>query len=129
MFRNHVHPVIIVLMFRNFINIVRDPKATDEGDDELVDDTIPHIALPVSLPPPAIGNLDIIDTMVQQSVMTPAGRESLVTFIHEERYLYKLVETFNECEDMEDLDGLHRLSSIMKTLSISLTFRVDFSSD
>lgn len=60
--------------------------------------------------------------------MTPAGRESLVSFIHEEvaidvfiltfqKYLYKLVETFNECEDMEDIDGLHHLSSIMKTLS------------
>jgi hypothetical protein len=73
-----------MLIFRNFINIVRDPKATDDGDDDLVDDPIPHIALPVSLPPPAIGNLDIIDNMVQQSVMIPAGRESLVAFIHEE---------------------------------------------
>ena len=90
---------------------------------------MPHIALPVSLPLPAIGNLDVIDNMVQQSVMTPAGRESLVSFIHEEvgpvtseltsqKYLYKLVETFHECEDMEDIDGLHHLSSIMKTLSI-----------
>jgi len=31
-----------------------------------------------------MGNLDVIDNMVQQSVMTPAGRESLVSFIHEE---------------------------------------------
>jgi hypothetical protein len=29
------------------------------------------------------------------------------------------VETFRECEDMEDLEGLHHLSSIMKTLSTS----------
>lgn len=69
---------------RNFINIVRDPKATEEGDDEFIDDTIHHVALPVSLPLPALGNLDAIDNMVQQSVMTPAGRESLVSFIHEE---------------------------------------------
>ena len=69
---------------RNFINIVRDPKATDEGDDEFIDEAIHHVALPVSLPTPALGNLDAIDNMVQQSVMTPAGRESLVSFIHEE---------------------------------------------
>jgi hypothetical protein len=31
-----------------------------------------------------MGNLDVIDNMVQQSVMSPAGRESLVSFIHEE---------------------------------------------
>jgi len=73
--------------------------------------------------------------MVQHSVMTPAGRESLVSFIHEEvrhypysralivqKYLYKLVEIFNDCEDMEDIDGLHHLSSIMKTLSIVVLY-------
>ena len=59
----------------------------DDGDDEFVDEPLPHVALPVSLSIPAIGNLDAIDNMVQQSVMTPAGRESLVAFIHEEVYL------------------------------------------
>ena len=63
---------------------MRDPKATDDGDDEFIDDTMPHITLPVSLPLPTMGNLDVIDNMVQQSVMAPAGRESLVSFIHEE---------------------------------------------
>jgi len=72
------------LFFRNFINIVRDPKATDDGDDEFIDDAMPHVSLPVSLPVPTMGNLDVIDNMVQQSVMSPAGRESLVSFIHEE---------------------------------------------
>ena len=73
-----------LIYIRNFINIVRDPKATEEGDDEFIDDAIHHVALPVSLPLPSLGNLDAIDNMVQQSVMTPAGRESLVSFIHEE---------------------------------------------
>jgi len=93
----------------------------DDADDELVDEPLPHVSLPVVLPVPTMGNLDTIDTIVQQSVMTPAGRESLVSFIHEEKYLYKLVEIFHECEDMEDLEGLHRLSSIMKTLSTLLS--------
>jgi hypothetical protein len=73
-----------LITLRNFINLVRDPKGTDDVDDEFIDETIPHVALPVSLPPPTLGNLDVIDNMVQQSVMTPAGRESLVSFIHEE---------------------------------------------
>jgi protein phosphatase 4 regulatory subunit 3 len=72
------------LTSRNFINIVRDPRATEDGDDEFIDETIPQVALPVSLPLPTLGNLDVIDNIVQQSVMTPAGRESLATFIHEE---------------------------------------------
>jgi protein phosphatase-4 regulatory subunit 3 len=79
-----LHPNIMLIECRNFINIVRDPKATEEGDDEFIDEVIHHVALPVSLPIPALGNLDAIDNMVQQSVMTPAGRESLVSFIHEE---------------------------------------------
>jgi protein phosphatase 4 regulatory subunit 3 len=91
----------------------------DEVDDEFIDESLPHVTLPVSLPLPTLGNLDLIDNLVQTSVMTPAGRESLVTFIHEEKYLHKLVEIFSECEDMEDLDGLHHLSSVMKTLSNS----------
>lgn len=48
---------------------------------------------------------------------------------NKQRYLYKLVETFNECEDLEDLEGLHRLSSIMKTLSSLACLSADSSSD
>ena len=39
-----------------------------------------------------------------------------------QKYLYKLVEIFSDCEDMEDIDGLHHLSSIMKTLSIVVLY-------
>lgn len=73
-----------LLTSRNFINIVRDPRATEDGDDEFIDETVSRVALPVSLPLPTLGNLDVIDNIVQQSVMTPVGRESLVSFIHEE---------------------------------------------
>jgi Component of IIS longevity pathway SMK-1 len=129
--RNHVFfpNTFILISLRAFINVVRDPKANEDGDDEFADESLAQVTLPVSLPPPAIGNLDLIDNVVQQSVMTQAGRESLVSFIHEEvhpiphrsnsqKFLYKLVDIFHECEDIEDLDGLHHLSSIMKTLSI-----------
>jgi hypothetical protein len=44
--------------------------------------------------------------------------EFLSSLANRQKYLYKLVETFRECEDMEDLEGLHHLSSVMKTLSI-----------
>ena len=70
--------------FRAFINVVRDPKANEDGDDDFLDEPLVHMSLPVSLPQPAIGTLDLIDNMVQQSVMTQAGRESLVSFIHED---------------------------------------------
>ena len=43
-----------------------------------------QITLPVTLPPPAIGNLDLIEDIVRHSVLSQAGRESLVTFISEE---------------------------------------------
>lgn len=86
MFRDHVSSMhLSILTFcRNFINLVRDPKATEDGDDDFIDDALPHVALPVSLPPPNISNLEFIDNVVQQSVMTPGGRESLVAFIQEE---------------------------------------------
>jgi hypothetical protein len=122
MLRNHV---IALVPFaeppRNFIHIVRDPKLAEEAEDEFIDESLPHITLPVTLPLPTLGNLDLIDNLVHQCAMSPAGRESLVSFIHDERYLHKLVEVFHECEDMEDLDGLHHLSSIMKALSSALS--------
>ena len=71
--------------FRGFINLVRDPKATgDEFDEELMDEGIPPVAVPVTLPMPNMGNLDEIDKIVQHSVMSQAGRESLVSFINDE---------------------------------------------
>jgi hypothetical protein len=71
-------------MTRSFINLVRDPKSTEDADDDFIEDTMPHIVLPVSLPIPSMGTLDAIDHIVQQCVASNgAARESLVSHIHE----------------------------------------------
>jgi hypothetical protein len=72
------------LIHRNFINLVRDPKSTEDVDDEFIDEAMPHVILPVTLPLPTMGTLDAIDHMVQQCVASNgAARESLVSHIHE----------------------------------------------
>jgi hypothetical protein len=81
---NHVIPPHDCPYSRQFINIVKDPKASEDGDDDFIDDGLAHVTLPVSLPQPALGTLDLIDNMVQQCIMSAAGRESLVSFIHED---------------------------------------------
>ena len=69
---------------RNFINLVRDPKSTEDADDEFMDDAMPHVVLPVTLPLPTMATLDAIDHIVQQCVASNgAARESLVSHIHE----------------------------------------------
>jgi hypothetical protein len=81
-------------MSRNFINLVRDPKSTgDDFDEELMDDGIPNVPVPVTLPMPDMGNLDEIDKIVQHSVMSQTGRDSLVSFISDQ-VNYLLLEKY-----------------------------------
>ena len=78
------HPLGNGVTHRNFINLVRDPKSTEDADDEFIDDAMPHVVLPVTLPLPTMATLDAIDHIVQQCVASNgAARESLVSHIHE----------------------------------------------
>lgn len=46
----------------------------------------------------------------------PQRRETLALSIEREGYISKLLDLFHICEDLENLDGLHRLYEIFKAL-------------
>jgi protein phosphatase 4 regulatory subunit 3 len=69
----------------------------------------------ILLPSPALSNLPEIDSIMRSATTSPQGRDSLGKFVVQEDYVRRIVPLVEEAEDLEDLDSLHRLSSIMKT--------------
>ncbi|KAJ2959258.1 hypothetical protein NQZ79_g5223 [Umbelopsis isabellina] len=70
----------------------------------------------VSLPPPEISNLHKIEAIIKDCV-TLDQKERLSSFIIMENYIDSLLPVFETCEDLEDLDGLHVLHNIMKSIN------------
>ena len=85
-------------------------------DDALSDDAMENFSNPLVLPPPELGNLEEIRTMMSQIVVTPQGRDALSKFIIGDDYVRKLIPLVEMAEDLEDLEDLHHLCSIMKLL-------------
>ncbi|KAM3582046.1 Platinum sensitivity protein [Umbelopsis sp. WA50703] len=69
----------------------------------------------VSLPPPEISNLNKIEAIIKDCV-TLDQKERLSSFVIMENYIDSLLPVFETCEDLEDLDGLHVLHNIMKSI-------------
>ena len=84
--------------------------------DELSDDAMESFPQPVMLPPPDMGNLVEIDSLLKMASNVQNGRESVTKFLISGDYISKLVLLVEEAEDLEGLSELHRLSSIMKTI-------------
>ncbi|KAI8583247.1 hypothetical protein K450DRAFT_222684 [Umbelopsis ramanniana AG] len=69
----------------------------------------------VSLPPPEMSNLNKIEAIIKDCV-TLDQKERLSSFIIMENYIDSLLPVFETCEDLEDLDGLHVLHNIMRSI-------------
>ena len=68
------------------------------------------------LPPCELSKLDEIIEMITSAIPSVVKRESLALAIEKENYIPKLLELFHICEDLENLDGLHRIYNIFRTL-------------
>lgn len=73
---------------------------------------------PTSLPDPQLGNLHEIENMMRAASATANGRDALAKFIMatDSLYIPKLLPLVDAAEDLEDIDDLHKLCNIMKTL-------------
>lgn len=70
--------------------------------------------LPQPKPDPAyIGE---IEKAIRTMARSPKSREQMCTYIQENKYIYQLVETFDQAEKAENLDVLHALCSCMQTI-------------
>ena len=73
-------------------------------------------ANPVILPTPTLSNLSDIEQIMRSASTNAPGRDSLGKFVLGEGYIRKLVPLLQLAEDLEEINHLHRLSTIMKTL-------------
>ncbi|KAJ3296307.1 Platinum sensitivity protein [Borealophlyctis nickersoniae] len=71
---------------------------------------------PVSLATPTLGNLKELEQMILEISRTIFARDALVTTIMESNFLGKLLPLLETCEDLEQTEDLHRLSTIMRTI-------------
>lgn len=68
------------------------------------------------LPTPDLRNLPEIENHMRAANATPGGREALSKFILSQNYIPKLIPLVEMAEDLESVNDLHRLCSIMKML-------------
>ncbi|KAG5517964.1 hypothetical protein PMAC_000419 [Pneumocystis sp. 'macacae'] len=89
----------------------------DHVDEFFSDDIIKqNPSSPVILPAPELSNLPEIDAIVLKANQTTFGKESLAKFVLNENYVQRLVSLLDVCEDLEILNDLHLLCSIMKNI-------------
>ncbi|KAI5276685.1 DUF625-domain-containing protein [Aureobasidium subglaciale] len=88
------------------------PNEYDGLSDELVD------GQGLLLPMPELANLHQVQETMRAASQTTHGRDALVKFVMapETQYLSKLLPLVELAEHVEDIQALHRLCTIMKTL-------------
>ncbi|KTW25915.1 hypothetical protein T552_03189 [Pneumocystis carinii B80] len=115
----------------NFLNDVRKalslayevlkPTSTeslnDQVDEFFSDDVVEQNASsPIHLPVPELRNLAEIEALILKANQTVLGKENLAKFVLNENYIMQLVLLLDVCEDLEILNDLHLLCSIMKNI-------------
>ncbi|KAJ3033351.1 Platinum sensitivity protein, partial [Rhizophlyctis rosea] len=70
----------------------------------------------VDLPEPTISNLPAIEVAVQKMSRVMYMRDLLIAAVTENGWLERLLETFQECEDLEATEDIYVLSSAMRSI-------------
>lgn len=71
---------------------------------------------PIELPACELSKLDEIAELFNSVLPSPIRREKLALAIEQDNYIRKLLDLFHICEDLENLEGLHHLYDIFKSL-------------
>lgn len=87
----------------------------EESEDERFDE-MPDAAPPIELPPCELSKLDEISELFSSVLPSPIRREKLSLAMEADGYITKLLDLFHMCEDLENIDGLHHLYEIFKSI-------------
>ncbi|KAG6891694.1 hypothetical protein C0992_010097 [Termitomyces sp. T32_za158] len=68
------------------------------------------------LPHPALGIIGEIERAVKTLARTQNFKEQVCEYIQQAEYIKSLIEVFNTAEDLESLEDLHALCSMMQTI-------------
>lgn len=104
----------------------------DDSEDDRGFDEISETAPPIELPPAELAKLEEISELVSSCLSSPLRREKLASAIENDTYIKKLLNIFNICEDLENMEGLHHLYEIFRNIFLlnkNALFEVMFSED
>lgn len=87
----------------------------EESEDERFDE-MPDAAPPIELPQCALSKLDEISELFSSVLPSPIRREKLSLAMETDSYIKKLLDLFHMCEDLENINGLHHLYEIFKSI-------------
>ena len=79
-------------------------------------DRVGDTSTSIELPPCELNKLDEIFESITASMCDAIHREVFALAMERENYVVKLLELFHMCEDLENLDGLHHLYNIFRTM-------------
>lgn len=86
----------------------------DEPEDDI--DDMPEVAHPIDLPPCELSKLEEISELFCSALTVPIRKEKLAVAIEQDGYVKKLIDLFHMCEDLENMEGLHHLYEIFKSI-------------
>jgi len=116
------------------VEITQDLVEQDSEDieEERFDDMHDSSSSVCDLPPCELSRLDDIAELFSSSLLTPVKRERLALAIENDSYIRRLLDLFHMCEDLDNLDGLHKLYSIFKAMFLlnkTALFEILFTDD
>ncbi|KAF8559134.1 DUF625-domain-containing protein [Imleria badia] len=106
----------------NFIIEVQ--RHLNSGEDQGIGSSSPgeHSATTVNiirtghLPTPQLGNIQDIEGAIKTLSRGQAVKEKICEYIQREHYIKALIDVLNMAEDLESLDNLHALCSLVQTI-------------
>ncbi|KAF9823845.1 hypothetical protein SFRURICE_013382 [Spodoptera frugiperda] len=87
----------------------------EESEDERFDEMSDSVQ-PVELPACEMGRLEDISELVNSCLVSPARKDKLAAALETQHYIKKLLNLFHMCEDIENIEGLHHLYEIFKSI-------------
>ena len=105
----------------------------DQADDDDDADIVGGVGIAaMKLPPCDIAHLDDVATFFVSCLASPIKRERLTVEIESDGYVRKLTDLFHACEDAGNVDALHRLYGIFKSIFLlnkTSLFEIMFADD
>ncbi|XP_048734187.1 serine/threonine-protein phosphatase 4 regulatory subunit 3A-like [Ostrea edulis] len=90
-------------------------ECIEESEEDRYEE-FPDAAPPIEMPPCELSKLDEIAELFRSVLPTPIRKEKLFLALEAEGYIKKLLDLFHMCEDLENIDGLHNLYEIFKSI-------------
>ncbi|CAF3552890.1 unnamed protein product [Adineta steineri] len=114
-------------------NNLTNDSAIYESDDECVESNENYLSSTINLPSVDLSHLrDICDLFSPDKVRDASRRDFLARAIESENYIRKLIDLYHICEDLENIDSLHQLYEIIRSifyLNKSTLFEILFSDE